>query len=51
MPGPLNMEIKPIKTDRSHGEALREIERLWQAKRDTPDGERLDVLITLVEAY
>jgi HTH-type transcriptional regulator/antitoxin HigA len=45
------MEIKPIRTRADYGRALREIERLWGAKDGTPDGDRLDVLATLVEAY
>lgn len=45
------MEIKPIKTDADHGVALAEIERLWGAAEDTPEGDRLDVLATLIEAY
>jgi HTH-type transcriptional regulator / antitoxin HigA len=45
------MEIKPIRNDADHEEALREIERLWGAKEGTPEGDRLDVLATLVEAY
>ncbi len=45
------MEIKPIRTNAEHEEALHEVERLWKAEESTPDGDRLDVLITLVEAY
>jgi HTH-type transcriptional regulator/antitoxin HigA len=45
------MKIKPIKTDADHEEALQEIERLWGSKAGSVDGERLDVLLTLVEAY
>jgi HTH-type transcriptional regulator/antitoxin HigA len=45
------MEIKPIRNDADHAAALREIERLWDAKEGTPEGDRLDVLATLVEAY
>ena len=45
------MDIKPIKTDSDHTEALREIEALWGAAEGTPEGDRLDVLATLVEAY
>jgi HTH-type transcriptional regulator / antitoxin HigA len=45
------MEIKPIKTDADHQASLREIEALWGAAEGTPDGDRLDVLATLVEAY
>ena len=45
------MTIKPIKTERDYQEALKEIEKLWDAKPDTAKGDRLDVLVTLVEAY
>jgi HTH-type transcriptional regulator/antitoxin HigA len=45
------MEIKPIRNDADHEAALREIERLWGAKEGTPEGDRLDVLTTLVEAF
>ena len=45
------MNIKPIKTDADHDAALREIEALWGAADNTPEGDRLDVLATLVEAY
>ncbi len=45
------MEIKPIKTAKDYRAVLREIEGLMLAKANTPDGDRLDVLVTLVEAY
>ena len=45
------MEIKPIRTKADHRAALKEIEDLMNAKAGTPEGERLDVLATLVEAY
>jgi HTH-type transcriptional regulator / antitoxin HigA len=45
------MEVKPIRTRADYERALREIERLWGAREGTPDGDRLDVLATLVEAY
>ena len=45
------MTIKPIKTERDYQKALKEIERLWDAKPNTPKGDRLEVLVTLVEAY
>lgn len=45
------MEIRPIRSDADHRNALQEIERLWGAPLGTPDGDRLDVLATLVEAY
>ncbi len=45
------MHLKPIKTEADHEAALREIERLWGAEDGTPNGDRLDILTTLVEAY
>jgi len=45
------MDIKPIKTDADYRAALKEIETLMMAESDTPEGEKLDVLVTLVEAY
>ncbi len=45
------MYLKPIKTDADHEAALLEIERLWNAKEGTTDGDRLEILMTLVEAY
>ncbi len=43
--------IKPIRTKADHKHALAEMEKLWGAKRGTPDGDRLDVLATLIEAF
>ncbi len=45
------MNIKPIKTDTDYRAALKEIEALMGAEFDSPEGEKLDVLVTLVEAY
>lgn len=45
------MEVKPIRTKRDYEAALKEIEGLMQARRNSPEGDRLDVLVTLVEAY
>ena len=45
------MKIKPIKTERDYHRALKEIARLWDAKPDTAQGDRLEVMVTLVEAY
>jgi HTH-type transcriptional regulator / antitoxin HigA len=45
------MDIKPIKTQRDYRRILKEIEGLMNAKRNTPEGDRLDVLVTLVEAW
>lgn len=45
------MEIKPIKNESDYQAVLAEIEQLFESTPDTPDGDRLDVLTTLVEAY
>lgn len=45
------MDIKPIKTDADYRAALIEIESLMMAGPDTPKGEKLDVMVTLIEAY
>lgn len=45
------MNIKPIKTPEDHRAALQEINGLMMAEMGSPEGDRLDVLTTLVEAY
>lgn len=45
------MEIKPIRTKRDYVAALKEIERLFDARKGTADGDRLEVMTTLIEAY
>jgi len=45
------MDIRPIKTEADYQAALKEIESLFDAAPNTPEGDRLDVLTTLVEAY
>ncbi len=45
------MKIRPIKTDADYNAGMEEIETLWGAGIDTPKGAKLDVLITLVDAY
>jgi HTH-type transcriptional regulator/antitoxin HigA len=45
------MQIRPIKTKADHRAALREIERLMDAKPGTAAGDRLEVLTTLVDRY
>jgi HTH-type transcriptional regulator / antitoxin HigA len=44
-------DIKPIRTKANYRATLKEIESLMTAKANTPEGARLDVLTTLVEAY
>jgi len=45
------VNIQPIRTDADYRATLKEIEALMMAERDTPEGEKLDVLVILVEAY
>ncbi len=45
------MDINPIKTESDYQIALSEIEQLMDADLNTPEGDRLDILTTLVEAY
>ena len=45
------MQVKPVRNKHDYKEALQRIERLWGAAPGTADGDVLDVLITLVEAY
>ena len=45
------MEIHPIRNDDDHAAAIREIEKLWGAAAGTEDGDKLDILATLVEKY
>ena len=45
------MKIRPIKTEADYQAALQEIEALFEAAPNTPEGDRLEVLTTLVEAY
>jgi HTH-type transcriptional regulator / antitoxin HigA len=45
------MEIRPIRTKADYRAALDEVERLWDAEPGTRGGDRVDVLVTLIEAY
>ena len=45
------MDIHPLKTEQDYDAALRVIEALWDAPEGSPEAERLEVLVTLVEAY
>ncbi|MGH6681605.1 MAG: helix-turn-helix domain-containing protein [Bradyrhizobium sp.] len=44
-------EIKPIRSEADHAAALAEVECLWGARLGTPEGDRLDILATLIDAY
>ena len=45
------MNIHPIKTENDYDAALSEIERLWGSKEGTESGDKLDILLVLVEDY
>jgi len=45
------MNIRPIKTKKDYKTTLKEIEGLMLAKKGSPEGDRLDILVTLVESY
>ncbi len=45
------MEIKVIKNEKTYERYLQEIERLFDAKIGTPEGDCLELLVTLVHAY
>ena len=45
------MNIQAIKTEQDYENALEDIAKLMDAEPDTPKGDKLDVLTTLVEAY
>ena len=45
------MAVEPIRNDRDYRRALKKIEGLMRAKCNTPEGERLDLLVTAVEAW
>jgi HTH-type transcriptional regulator/antitoxin HigA len=44
-------DLKPIRTEADYQDALVKVERLWGAKSDTYEGDRLDVLATLIDVY
>jgi HTH-type transcriptional regulator / antitoxin HigA len=45
------MDIRVIKTEQDYKSAIQRVEELWGAKKDTPEGDELDLLVTLVESY
>lgn len=47
----MTADVKPIRNDADHEAALQEVERLWGAPGGTPEGDRLDVLTTLIDAW
>lgn len=47
----MKSELKPIRSKSDYEDSLAEVERLWGAKSGTPEGDRLDVLATLIDAF
>ena len=47
----MKSEVKPIRTEGDYEKALAEVDHLWGTKSGTADGDRLDVLATLIDAY
>ncbi len=45
------MEIRPIRSKADYRAALKEVERLWNAEPGSRNGDRVEVLVTLIEAY
>ncbi len=45
------MEIRPIRSEADYRGALVEVRRLWEADPETPEGDYVEVLTTLIEAY
>jgi HTH-type transcriptional regulator / antitoxin HigA len=44
-------ELRPIRSNADYEHALEEVERLWGSASGTPEGDRLDILATLLDAY
>lgn len=44
-------ELKPIRTEADHEAAMDEVAALWGSPSGTPEGDRLDVLVTLIDAW
>ena len=47
----MGADLKPIRSRRDYEAAIKAVERLWGAKAGTRDGDRLDVLATLIDSY
>ncbi|NEJ74200.1 DUF1508 domain-containing protein [Rhizobium phaseoli] len=44
-------DLKPIHSEQDYNEALQVVAELWGAKSGTPDGDKLDILATLIDVY
>jgi HTH-type transcriptional regulator / antitoxin HigA len=47
----MSADVRPIRSKADHEAAITEVERLWGPKTGTPEGDRLHVLATLIDAY
>lgn len=45
------MNIRPIRNKKDHEKALARIEKLWDCKKNSPEGEEFEILLALVEKY
>jgi len=45
------MKVKPIRSESDYEQALRRVEKLWGSPQGTVEGDEMEVLVTLVEAY
>jgi len=45
------MNIKPISTKADYSAALKQVEKLWDARPGTSDGDAVEILVTLIQAY
>jgi HTH-type transcriptional regulator / antitoxin HigA len=45
------MQVKPIRNESDYDDALQRVEALWGSVSGTPEGDELDVLVPLIEAY
>ena len=44
-------DVRPIRTEADYEAALEDVAALWGSATGTPEGDRLDVLATLIDAY
>jgi HTH-type transcriptional regulator/antitoxin HigA len=45
------MDIRPIKTEEDYNAALERVDALMDAEENTPEGDELDILVTLITAH
>ncbi|MBK9332113.1 MAG: transcriptional regulator [Ignavibacteria bacterium] len=45
------MKIKPVRNKKDHEKALKRIDELWGCKKNSPEGDEFEILLTLTEKY